>query len=125
MLAKHDPVIVPPCVAQVVTRTQPAVVCPTEGELRSKRDEDIRQEVVTLGKQYFLLSRHTSLLVLENDEMYAKYGVRKGSGDTWAPYALPATIPVVASATGVMPANVADDVRHIVAQTVPGGSELG
>ena len=51
------------------------------------------KEIVALGKQYFLLSRHTSLLVLENDEMYTRYGVTKGSGDTWAPYAMPSTIP--------------------------------
>ena len=76
-------------------RAAPARACPTEAELREKRDEAIRQEVVALGKQYFLLSRHTSLLVLENDAMYAQYGVTKGAGDTWAPYAMPAKIPVV------------------------------
>ena len=62
--------------------------------MREARDEVIRQEVVALGKKYFLLSRHTSLLVLENDEMYAQYGVAKGTGDTWAPYAMPQSIPV-------------------------------
>jgi tetratricopeptide (TPR) repeat protein len=114
MLAKHEPVIVPPCTSQAATRTQAAAVCPTEAELRAKRDEEIRQEVVTLGKQYFLLSRHTSLLVLENDAMYAQYGVRKGSGDTWAPYAMPATIPVVAApAMGPVPSNVADDAELV------------
>ena len=54
-----------------------------------QRDEADPPGVVALGKQYFLLSRHTSLLVLENDAMYAQYGVRKGAGDTWAPYAMP------------------------------------
>ncbi|HEY5948786.1 MAG TPA: tetratricopeptide repeat protein, partial [Kofleriaceae bacterium] len=114
LLAKHEPVVVPPCAAQPATRTAAAVTCPTEAELRNKRDEEIRQEIVTLGKQYFLLSRHTSLLVLENDAMYAQYGVRKGSGDTWAPYALPATIPVVTapSLTGT-PADVAEDAELV------------
>ncbi|MGE5181369.1 MAG: VWA domain-containing protein, partial [Acidobacteriota bacterium] len=78
LLAKHEPA--PP------------------GETREQRDEQIRKEVVALGKRYFLLSRHTSLLVLENDAMYAQYGVTKGRGDTWAPYPLPATIPVTAPA---------------------------
>ncbi len=64
-------------------------------DAREARDEQIRREVVALGKKYFLLSRHTSLLVLENDAMYAQYGVTKGAGDTWSPYVLPATIPVV------------------------------
>ena len=68
-------------------------------DAREARDEQIRREVVALGKKYFLLSRHTSLLVLENDAMYAQYGVTKGAGDTWAPYVLPATIPVVRTPT--------------------------
>jgi len=110
LLAKHEAVIVPPCTAKPATKTEAAVSCPTEAQLREQRDEAIRQEVVTLGKQYFLLSRHTSLLVLENDAMYAKYGVRKGAGDTWAPYAMPATIPVVAMPmSNVVPSDVADD----------------
>jgi tetratricopeptide (TPR) repeat protein len=114
LLAKHDAIVVPPCTAQVATRTTAAVPCATEAELRAKRDEEIRQEIVTLGKQYFLLSRHTSLLVLENDAMYAQYGVRKGSGDTWAPYALPAKIPVVTTASvGPVPSSVADDAELV------------
>ena len=78
LLAKHEPA--PP------------------GMTREERDEQIRKEVVALGKRYFLLSRHTSLLVLENDAMYAQYGVTKGSGETWAPYALPTAIPVTTTA---------------------------
>jgi hypothetical protein len=69
---------------------------------------------VTLGKQYFLLSRHTSLLVLENDAMYAQYGVRKGSGDRWAPYAMPQKITAVAPQPGkTVPADVADDAEVV------------
>jgi tetratricopeptide (TPR) repeat protein len=99
LLAKHDPVIVPPCATDT---------CPTEDQVRQQRDEEIRKEVVTLGKQYFLLSRHTSLLVLENDAMYAQYGVRKGAGDTWAPYTMPAKVAVTTSI-----ANVADDAELV------------
>ncbi len=109
MLAKHEAIVLPPCTAAAASRGKAAVQCPTETEARAKRDEAIRQEVVTLGKEYFLLSRHTSLIVLENDAMYAQYGVRKGSGDTWAPYALPATIPVVTTAPTIVPSDVADD----------------
>jgi tetratricopeptide (TPR) repeat protein len=110
MLAKHEPVVAPPCVA--------GVRCSTEGELRQKRDEQIRQEVVTLGKRYFLLSRHTSLLVLENDAMYAKYDVTKGAGDTWAPYAMPTTIPVIATPANTIVTDVADD-AELVRSPVP------
>ncbi|NVB79466.1 MAG: VWA domain-containing protein [Kofleriaceae bacterium] len=114
LLAKHEPVVVPPCTDAVATHRQAAVTCPTEAQLREQRDEEIRKEVVMLGKQYFLLSRHTSLLVLENDAMYAKYGVRKGSGDTWAPYAMPEKIAAVAPPPGqAVPADVADDAELV------------
>ena len=105
LLAKHEPVTVVPCGGGA------GGACKTEQEARDERDEAIRKEVVELGKQYFLLSRHTSLIVLENDAMYAQYGVRKGAGDTWAPYAMPERIPVVTSAT--TPANVADDAELV------------
>jgi tetratricopeptide (TPR) repeat protein len=105
LLEKHEPVALTPCAGEP---------CKSEGELREQRDEAIRQDVVALGKRYFLLSRHTSLLVLENDEMYARYGVTKGAGDTWAPYALPATIPVVASKPSTAPpAKIAADAELV------------
>jgi ferric-dicitrate binding protein FerR (iron transport regulator) len=97
LLAKHEPA--PPCAGEP---------CATEDQRREDRDELIRREVVALGKKYFLLSRHTSLLVLENDDMYKQYDVTKGSGDTWAPYAMPAAIPVVTTAS-TAPSNVDDD----------------
>jgi len=110
LLAKHEPVSVPPCVdapapqpVSVRGRSLPVVpavpVCKTERELREERDEGIRKDIVALGKQYFLLSRHTSLLVLENDAMYKKYGVEKGTGDTWAHYKVPEKIDVVSRPT--------------------------
>ncbi|MBV8762227.1 MAG: FecR domain-containing protein [Deltaproteobacteria bacterium] len=83
LLAKHEPA--PPCAGEP---------CGTEDQRREARDEQIRRDVVALGKKYFLLSRHTSLLVLENDDMYKQYGVEKGSGDTWAPYGMPDHIDV-------------------------------
>ncbi len=97
MLAKHEPVPVPPCTDEPVAKGKKqatAQTCKSERELREERDEEIRKEVVALGTKYFLLSRHTSLLVLENDAMYARYGVHKGAGDTWAPYVVPAKIAV-------------------------------
>src|SRR6185503_6557452 len=102
---------------------------PAPDETREQRDEAIRKEVVALGKQYFLLSRHTSLLVLENDEMYARYGVTKGAGDTWAPYAMPATIPVVASAPAAPAAPVVRDDGELVRAPIQaffgGGDDVG
>ncbi len=104
LLAKQEPVVVPPCPTAV--RSQP--ICRTETEVRDARDEVIRREIVDLGKRYFLLSRHTSLLVLENDAMYAQYGITKGRGDTWAPYALPATIKASAVAIATPPSPTRD-----------------
>jgi hypothetical protein len=116
LLAKHEPVTAPPCAAPESSNLRgrrgsvPVPVCMTDAEAREKRDEEIRQEVVALGKRYFLLSRHTSLLVLEDDAMYQRYGVTKGAGDTWAPYAAPAKIPVVRTAAAT---DVADDAELV------------
>jgi tetratricopeptide (TPR) repeat protein len=112
LLAKHEPVAVLPCISSTTNKHAQPAVCQTEAEARDARDEVIRQEVVGLGKQYFLLSRHTSLLVLENDAMYAQYNVKKGAGDTWAPYAMPRTIPVVVSAASPL-VDVADDAELV------------
>ncbi|MEO7095157.1 MAG: VIT domain-containing protein, partial [Polyangiales bacterium] len=107
LLAKHEAIAMTPCTPG------PSTKCPSEAEARETRDEQIRQEVVGLGKKYFLLSRHTSLLVLENDAMYAQYGVTKGAGDTWAPYAMPAKIPVVTTAAIIKPSDVAADAELV------------
>ncbi|HVV85719.1 MAG TPA: VIT domain-containing protein, partial [Kofleriaceae bacterium] len=68
--------------------------CPSDDERAIAAYHARKDEMVALGKQYFLLSQHTSLLVLENDAMYRQYGVTKGSGATWAPYQVPDTIAV-------------------------------
>jgi tetratricopeptide (TPR) repeat protein len=106
LLAKHEPVVVPPCVAADPSPRRVVLACKTEQEVRAERDEAIRKEVVAMGKRHFLLSRHTSLLVLENDAMYKKYGVEKGAGETWAPYVVPQKIAVVRKA---VPTDVAPD----------------
>ncbi len=79
----------------------PSTPCPTDEERAVAAYHTRKQEMVALGTQHFLLSQHTSLIVLENDAMYAQYGVRKGDGVTWAAYALPQTI--VAAATPAPP----------------------
>jgi tetratricopeptide (TPR) repeat protein len=124
LLAKHEPVTVPPCTSLPAasprraprsgTRSAAEAPCASEADLREQRDEGIRKEIVGLGKQYFLLSRHTSLLVLEDDAMYARYGVTKGSGQTWAPYALPQKIAVApAPASNALPDDVAADAELV------------
>lgn len=94
LMAKHEPVIAPPC---------NTASCPEARDLREARDEGLRKQIVALGTRFFLLSRHTSLLVLENDAMYAQYGVAKGRGQTWAPYELPARLPAAPKVPAPVP----------------------
>ena len=60
--------------------------CPSDQDRAIAAYHARKAEMVALGKAHFLLSQHTSLLVLENDAMYRQYNVTKGSGATWAPY---------------------------------------
>ena len=75
--------------------------CPSDEQRAITAYHTRKAEMVALGTEFFLLSPHTSLIVLENDAMYARYGVRKGDGATWAPYALPPTL--VTTAVPVAP----------------------
>jgi Flp pilus assembly protein TadD len=65
------------------------------------RDEDPahatanQKEITALGMAQFLITPYTSLLVLENDKMYAQYKVNRGSPGGWAWYDAPKTIKVV------------------------------
>ncbi len=54
-----------------------------------------RQEIIDLSKAMYVMSPYTSLLVLENEEMYQRFKVDRGRKDHWAPYPAPAKIPVV------------------------------
>lgn len=65
-----------------------------------ERSEQTRQEIAALGKKHFLMTPYTSLLVLENDAMYAQHRVRRDRTPAWAPYRLPDRIPVVREPRG-------------------------
>jgi hypothetical protein len=54
-----------------------------------------KEKVVALSKAMYVMTPYTSLLVLENEAMYAQYKVDRGRKDHWALYPCPATIPVV------------------------------
>ena len=60
------------------------------GEAESPHEKEITE----LGKKNFLVTPFTSLLVLENDAMYAEYGLAKTEPRGWALYQAPATVPV-------------------------------
>src|SRR5262249_9472232 len=54
-----------------------------------------RERIVALSKAMYVMTPFTSLLVLENDDLYTQYKVDRGRKDHWAMYAAPAKIPVV------------------------------
>jgi hypothetical protein len=53
------------------------------------------ERIVKLSKEMYVMSPFTSLLVLENDAMYAQYKVDRGRKDHWALYPCPPQIPIV------------------------------
>ena len=52
------------------------------------------KEIVSLARQYFLVTPFTSLLVLENDAMYKEFGVEKKKAEGWAVYDAPQKVKV-------------------------------
>jgi hypothetical protein len=54
-----------------------------------------KDTIVSLSKAMYVMTPYTSLLVLENEAMYAQYKVDRGRKDHWAMYPCPQKIPVV------------------------------
>src|SRR5262249_10768587 len=54
-----------------------------------------KKQIVELSKAMYVMSPFTSLLVLENEDMYVQYKVDKGRKDHWAMYPCPNKITVV------------------------------
>jgi Tfp pilus assembly protein PilF len=54
-----------------------------------------KEAVVGLSKAMYVMTPYTSLLVLENEEMYQQYKVDRGRKDHWAMYPCPERIEVV------------------------------
>jgi tetratricopeptide (TPR) repeat protein len=54
-----------------------------------------KEALVGLSKAMYVMTPYTSLLVLENEEMYQQYQVDRGRKDHWAPYPCPERIEVV------------------------------
>jgi ferric-dicitrate binding protein FerR (iron transport regulator)/predicted Zn-dependent protease len=60
--------------------------------------EDARRNkdaIVSLSKSMYVMTPFTSLLVLENEDMYREFKVDRGRKDHWALYPCPERIPVV------------------------------
>ncbi|MGH7221974.1 MAG: hypothetical protein ACRELF_01970, partial [Gemmataceae bacterium] len=54
-----------------------------------------KNAIIALSKAMYVMTPYTSLLVLENEAMYAQYKVDRGRKDHWAMYPCPPKIPVV------------------------------
>jgi hypothetical protein len=61
-----------------------------------------KDEIVALSKAMVVMTPYTSLLVLENEDMYEQYKVDRGRKDHWALYPCPAKITVVSGSGASM-----------------------
>ena len=57
--------------------------------------QEHKEEIIDLSKAMYVMTPFTSLLVLENEDMYKRYKVDRGRKDHWAMYQSPQKIPVV------------------------------
>ena len=60
-----------------------------------KSDMSDKKEIISLSKDFYVVTPYTSLIVLEDDAMYKEYDVERGRKDHWASYDAPKTIEVV------------------------------
>ena len=60
-----------------------------------KSDMSDKEEIISLSKDFYVVTPHTSLIVLEDDAMYKEYDVQRGRKDHWASYDAPKTIEVI------------------------------
>jgi hypothetical protein len=65
-----------------------------------------KDKIIALSKAMYVMTPFTSLLVLENEDMYVQYKVDRGRKDHWAKYPCPAKIPVVYEPLPGMPGDV-------------------
>jgi tetratricopeptide (TPR) repeat protein len=63
--------------------------------LLARDPNENKNRIVELSKAMYVMTPFTSLLVLENEEMYKQFKVDRGRKDHWAMYACDAKIPVV------------------------------
>src|SRR5205807_1020923 len=87
-----------------------------------------KARIVQLSMASYVMTPFTSLLVLENEQMYEQFRVDRGRKDHWAMYPCPETIPVVyepldgmAAAPKVTPAVKpgAEDVLRTILVRIP------
>ena len=67
-------------------------------DLEKSTDAATVKQVIDLSKRYHVMSRYTSLLVLENDQMFAEFGIKR----TAPPAAGPALDPLALETSGAL-----------------------
>jgi ferric-dicitrate binding protein FerR (iron transport regulator) len=77
-----------------------------------------KDRIVALSKAMYVMTPYTSLLVLENEAMYAQYNVDRGRKDHWALYPCPQTIPVVYEPLNGQPVQPAPATRQPPAEVL-------
>ncbi len=80
-----------------------------------------REAIIALSKAMYVMSPFTSLLVLENEAMYAEYKVDRGRKDHWAMYPCPERIEVVREPLPAAPSQV---VKKASEKTKPSVEEV-
>lgn len=73
--------------------------------LLAENSQKHKQTITDLSKAMYVMTPFTSLLVLENEQMYRDFKVDRGRKDHWAMYDCPAKIPVVYVPDPNQPAN--------------------
>ncbi len=74
--------------------------------LLAANSSDNQPKIVELSKAMYVMTPFTSLLVLENEDMYKEFKVDRGRKDHWAQYSCPDTIPVVYEPDPTQPVDV-------------------
>lgn len=65
-----------------------------------------RAQIISLSKAMYVMTPFTSLLALENEEMYEQFKVDRGRKDHWAMYPCPNQVPIVYEPDPSMPVDV-------------------
>jgi ferric-dicitrate binding protein FerR (iron transport regulator)/tetratricopeptide (TPR) repeat protein len=79
--------------------------------LLAEESQANRPAITELSKAMYVMTPFTSLLVLENEQMYKDFKVDRGRKDHWALYPCPAKIPVVYIPDPNRPAGVKPDLK--------------
>jgi ferric-dicitrate binding protein FerR (iron transport regulator) len=74
--------------------------------LLSENANENKSRIVELSKAMYVMTPFTSLLVLENEEMYKEFKVDRGRKDHWAMYPCPPKIPIVFEPDPTQPIDV-------------------